>query len=67
MNLLKTLRLVLEPKSRNIDPAILMESLFKQCDLEVRISLNLNVLDAEQTPRVMSLRRSLKRFSGPST
>ena len=32
------LRLVLEPKSRNIDPAVLMESLFKQCDLEVRIS-----------------------------
>jgi topoisomerase-4 subunit A len=56
------LRLVLEPKSRNIDPAILMESLFKQCDLEVRISLNLNVLDAEQTPRVMSLREALNAF-----
>ena len=56
------LRLVLEPKSRNIDPAVLMESLFKQCDLEVRISLNLNVLDAEQTPRVMSLREALNAF-----
>jgi topoisomerase-4 subunit A len=56
------LRLVLEPKSRNIDAAVLMESLFKQCDLEVRISLNLNVLDAEQTPRVMSLREALNAF-----
>jgi topoisomerase-4 subunit A len=56
------LRLVLEPKSRNIDPTILMESLFKQCDLEVRISLNLNVLDADQIPRVMSLREALQAF-----
>ncbi|MDG1275248.1 MAG: DNA topoisomerase IV subunit A [Alphaproteobacteria bacterium] len=56
------LRLVLEPKSRNIDPTILMESLFKQCDLEVRISLNLNVLDSDQTPRVMSLREALQAF-----
>ena len=55
-------RLVLEPKSRNIDPTILMESLFKQCDLEVRISLNLNVLDSDQTPRVMSLREALQAF-----
>ena len=55
-------RLVLEPKSRNVDPAVLMESLFRQSDLEVRISLNLNVLDAEQTPRVMSLREALLAF-----
>ena len=55
-------RLVLEPKSRNIDPTILMESLFKQCDLEIRVSLNLNVLDSEHTPRVMSLRESLQAF-----
>ena len=55
-------RLVLEPKSRNVDPAVLMESVFRQSDLEVRISLNLNVLDAEQTPRVMSLREALLAF-----
>ncbi|MBH67844.1 MAG: DNA topoisomerase IV subunit A [Rhodospirillaceae bacterium] len=55
-------RLVLEPKSRNIDPTILMESLFKQCDLEIRVSLNLNVLDSEHTPRVMSLREALQAF-----
>ena len=55
-------RLVLEPKSRNVDPEVLMESLFRQSDLEVRVSLNLNVLDAEQTPRVMSLREALLAF-----
>jgi topoisomerase IV subunit A len=55
-------RLVLEPKSRNVDPAVLMESLFRQSDLEVRISLNLNVLDADQTPGVMSLREALTAF-----
>src|SRR3546814_6846689 len=46
-------RLVLEPKSRNVDPEVLMESLFRQTDLEVRIGLNMNVLDADNTPRVM--------------
>ena len=55
-------RLVLEPKSRNVDPAVLMESLFRQSDLEVRVSLNLNVLDAEQIPRVMPLREALLAF-----
>jgi topoisomerase IV subunit A len=55
-------RLILEPKSRNVDPAVLMESLFRQSDLEVKVSLNLNVLDAEQTPRVMSLREALLAF-----
>ena len=55
-------RLVLEPKSRNVDPQVLMESLFRQTDLETRIGLNMNVLDAEQTPRVMSLREVLRAF-----
>ncbi|WP_149536325.1 DNA topoisomerase IV subunit A [Siccirubricoccus phaeus] len=48
-------RLVLEPKSRNIDPAMLMETLFRATALEARIPLNMNVLDAERTPRVMGL------------
>ena len=56
------IRLVLEPKSRNVDPAVLMEGLFRLSDLEVRIPLNLNVLDAEQTPRVMSLKEALQAF-----
>lgn len=55
-------RLVLEPKSRNVEPEVLMESLFRQTDLEVRVGLNLNVLDADHTPRVMSLREALQAF-----
>lgn len=56
------IRIVLEPKSRNIDPTILMEALFKQCDLESRFSLNMNVLDGGLVPRVMNLREVLKAF-----
>ena len=56
------LRLVLEPRSGNVDPAMLMEALFRQTDLEVRIPLNLNVLDAKRTPRVMSLGEALQAF-----
>src|SRR3546814_15715409 len=55
-------RLGLEPKSRNVDPAVLMESLFRQTDLEVRVGLNMNVLDADNTPRVMNLREVLRAF-----
>ena len=56
------LRLVLEPRSRNVEPDMLMETLFRMTDLEARISLNLNVLDAGQTPRVMNLREALQAF-----
>jgi len=55
-------RLVLEPKSRNVDAALLMESLFRNTDLEVKFGLNMNVLDADQTPRVMNLREVLQAF-----
>ena len=55
-------RLVLEPKSRAVDAAVLMESLYRQTELETRVSLNLNVLDAEQVPRVMNLRELLQSF-----
>lgn len=55
-------RLVLEPKSRNIEPEVLMESLFKLSDLESRFSVNLNVLDARGAPRVMSLKEALVAF-----
>ena len=55
-------RLVLEPKSRNVEPEVLMESLFKLSDLETRFSVNLNVLDARGTPGVMGLRQILKAF-----
>ncbi len=56
------IRLVLEPKSRNVDAALLMESLFRNTDLEVKFGLNMNVLDADQTPRVMNLRDVLQAF-----
>ena len=56
------IRIVLEPKSKNIDPAILMESLFKISELESRVSLNMNVLDATRTPRVMDLREVLQSW-----
>ncbi len=55
-------RLVLEPRSRNVDPAVLMESLFRQTDLETRFPVNMNVVDANQTPRVMSLPEVLRAF-----
>ena len=47
-----TIRIVLEPKSRSTDAAMLMEQLFRQTELETRFSLNMNVLDASTTPRV---------------
>ena len=55
-------RLVLEPKSRNVEPDILMESLFRLSDLEVRFPINMNVLDARGTPGVMGLRAALLAF-----
>lgn len=56
------IRIILEPKSKNIDPELLMESLFKITDLESRTSLNMNVLDASRTPRVMDLREVIQAF-----
>jgi len=55
-------RIVIEPKSRNIEPELLMESLFKVSDLETRFSINMNVLDARGTPRVMGLKECLRAF-----
>ncbi len=56
------LRIVLEPKSRSVDPDMLMESLFKLTDLEIRFSLNLNVVDSRGVPRVMSLKQVLQEY-----
>ena len=52
-------RLVLEPRSRTVDARVLMDGLFRLSDLETRVPLNLNVLDKDRTPRVMSLREAL--------
>ncbi|KPF75602.1 DNA topoisomerase IV [alpha proteobacterium AAP81b] len=55
------LRIVIEPRSRNVDPELLMESLFRMTDLEVRIPLNMNVLDHGK-PGVLSLRVLLGKW-----
>ncbi|HEY4043364.1 MAG TPA: DNA topoisomerase IV subunit A [Rhodopila sp.] len=50
-----TIRLVLEPKTRGVEPEVLMETIFRATPLETRFPLNMNVLDATRTPRVMPL------------
>jgi topoisomerase-4 subunit A len=55
-------RFVLEPKTRNVDAAMLMEQLFRLTELEVRVPLNLNVLDPLSVPRVMNLKEALQAF-----
>jgi topoisomerase IV subunit A len=55
-------RLVLEPKSRNVDADMLMEQLFRLTELETRVPLNLNVLDPFGVPRVMNLKEALQAF-----
>jgi topoisomerase-4 subunit A len=54
-------RIVIEPRSRSVDPAVLMESLFKLTDLEIRVSLNMNVLDHGR-PGVLSLRHVIAKW-----
>ncbi|CAN7509432.1 DNA topoisomerase IV subunit A [Phyllobacterium sp. LjRoot231] len=55
-------RLVLEPKSRSVNPDILMESLFKLTELETRFPLNMNVLSNGKVPNVLSLRDVLQQW-----
>ncbi len=55
-------RLVLEPRAKTVDPAVLMETLFKLCDLETRFSLNMNVLIDGRTPKVCSMKEILRAF-----
>ena len=58
----ETVRIVLVPKSRNVDPDLLKESVYKLTDLESRFSLNLNVLDANRTPGVFGLKLILQEW-----
>ena len=58
----KDIRLVLEPRARTVDPALLMESLFKLTELESRIPLNMNVLVKGRVPRVIGLAESLREW-----
>src|SRR4051794_22114104 len=56
------IRLVIEPKSRAVDPELLMESLFKLTELESRIPLNLNVLVKGRVPKVLGLAECLREW-----
>ena len=58
----ETVRIVLVPKSRNVEPDLLKESVYKLTDLESRFSLNLNVLDAQRTPGVFGLKLILQEW-----
>ena len=55
-------RLVLEPRNRAVAPEVLMESLFRATELEVRVPLNLNVLKDGRVPAVLDLRGALRAF-----
>ncbi|MCH2250517.1 MAG: DNA topoisomerase IV subunit A [Cognatishimia sp.] len=56
------IRVILEPKSKNVEPDILMGTMFKHSDLEVRFSLNMNVLIDGLTPKVCSMKEVLRAF-----
>jgi topoisomerase-4 subunit A len=56
------IRLVLEPKTRTVDPKQLMETVFKATALETRFPLNMNVLDSTRTPRVMGLSEVIRSW-----
>jgi topoisomerase-4 subunit A len=58
----ETIRLVLEPKTRGVEPEVLMETLFRATQFETRFPLNMNVLTADRTPRVLGLRDVLQAW-----
>ena len=58
----ENIRIVIDPKSRNLSPEMIMETLFRKTDLEVRISLNLNVIDDKNVPGVKSLKEALRSW-----
>ncbi|MEL6103402.1 MAG: DNA topoisomerase IV subunit A, partial [Pseudomonadota bacterium] len=56
------IRLIIEPKSKNVDPEVLMGTLYRNSDLEVRFSMNMNVLIDGVTPKVCSMKEVLRAF-----
>ena len=56
------IRLVLEPRSKNVYPDVLMNMMFRNSDLETRFSLNMNVLIDGVTPKVCSMKEVLRAF-----
>ncbi len=59
----ESIRIVIVPRSRNVDPELLKESLFKLTDMETRFGLNMNVLNAARTPMVMGLKELLENWT----
>jgi topoisomerase-4 subunit A len=58
----ENVRVVLEPKNRSVDAEMVMEQMFRQTDFEIRIPLNMNLLDAHSVPRVMNIKEVLQAF-----
>jgi topoisomerase-4 subunit A len=58
----ETIRLVLEPKTRGVEPEVLMETMFRFTALESRFPLNMNVLTADHTPQVLGLKPVLQAW-----
>ena len=58
----ENIRLIIEPKSRTVDPVMLMEQLFRVSELEIRFGLNMNVLSQGQIPNVLGLKDVLKQW-----
>ena len=56
------IRIILEPKSKNVAPEILMESLFRTTELESRFNLNLNVITSKNVPKVLNIKEILQEF-----
>ena len=56
------IRLVIEPKNRTVDATVMMESLFKLTELEIRFGLNMNVLSGGQIPNVLGLKDVLQQW-----
>mgnify|MGYP003606663064 CR=1 FL=1 len=56
------IRLVIEPRSRTVEPEMLMAALFRSSDLETRFSMNMNVLIDGRVPKVCSLKEILRAF-----
>ena len=56
------IRVVLTPKSRTVDPGLMMESLFKLTELESRFPLNMNVLTKGRVPNILSLKGALQEW-----
>ena len=56
------IRIVIEPRSRTVEPDVLMQALFRNSELESRFSLNMNVLIDGRVPKVCSLKEVLRAF-----